>query len=89
MFGLLLNIGIPLVGGWLGKKAGKSKKVLGDKPAQKALGPLGAFAAAAVTAAITGEVDTSRAMVEASAQYGGAAIAIHSVGKNLYQLLRS
>ena len=86
MLGGLIGLGASLLGGWLGKKVGKSRKVGGGTPYQKGTAPVGAVVAAGIAegilSAITGEPPSGANVANTS----GAAIVLHSVLKNLTQL---
>lgn len=85
----IIEIGVALIGGWLGKRLGKSQRVGGRRPMHKVTAPTSAVVAAATLTAITGEAETGRALVEAAVEAGGAAVAVHSVAKNVWQLIRN
>ena len=85
----ILGIGVSLVGGWLGKRAGKSERVGGKRPAQKILAPIAAVASAAIVAAATGQAESAQVLLEAAGETGAKAVALYTVAKNAWQLLRS
>lgn len=84
-----IGVAVSLIAGAIGKRIGKSTKVGGHRPAQKVTAPAAAFVAAGALTAITGEHESARAVIEAAGGVGGAAIALHSVAKNVLQFVRN
>jgi hypothetical protein len=92
MWDQLLNIGAGLVVGAVTKKIGKSSRS-GPHPVHKVGSPISAVATVAVLegarALITGDAFNPEAVLAASLQDGGTAVAVHTVYKNGLQFLRS
>lgn len=77
-----------LAAGFIGKKAGNSK-VTGPQPWGKVLGPLAAAAGAiAITAILGVELDV-QTIFRDGGETGATAIMLHTVLKNMWQLLQS
>ena len=84
----LLGLGLALGGGAVGNTAGKSSKVGGDKPWNKLLAPAGAIAVATLYQGLTGDTSTAKDIAVGGATLGVTATGIHSVVKNIGQLIK-
>ena len=84
----VMGVGVALAGGAVGNTAGKSSKVGGDKPWNKLLAPAGAMAVATVYHGFTGDSSTAQDIAVGGAVLGVTATGIHSVVKNIDQLIK-
>ena len=84
-----LGIGIALVTGLLGNKAGKSEHVLGDKPVNKLLAPITAVVGGVLYTAVTGAELPIDQVTQQGAVVGGQAVLTYTLAKNGYQFIKS
>ncbi len=87
MFGLL-EIGVAILGGAIGNKAGKSS-ITGKKPLNKILAPLAAVAVGYGTTLLTGGEISPVEALEKGGVIGVSAVGVYSTAKNFWQLLKN
>lgn len=84
----IVGLGAALGGGAAGNKAGKSKKIGGDKPWNKVLAPAGAIAVATIYQGVTGDDKTAQAIAQGGVTLGVTASGVFSVAKNIKELVK-
>jgi len=84
----IAQLGVGLIAGAVGKKAGKSPRVGGDIPAQKVLAPLAAVVGSTAAAGAVSPGLPAEQLLLQGGQVGAYAIAAHIVIKSLIQLVR-
>lgn len=80
----LIGIGAALVGGWLTKRVSKKK----GSSKHKALSPAVALLVPTLVQVLGGDSEGTEQVVAAGAGDGALAVAIHSIAKNVQQLVK-